>query len=81
MSSIMSQFALRMFDQSRFKINVIVQDLTLYDSMTVLCVRSLTLEGLMTFLNDLAHMLSSRRRCAERMFYQGHLNVKIKVQV
>jgi len=44
--------------------------------MTVLRVRSILLEGLVTFWNDFAQMLSTMRRCAECNFVQVNFKVK-----
>jgi len=47
--------------------------------MAVLRVHFSTIEGLVAFWNDLAHMLYTLRRCAESIFDQGPFKVKVIV--
>jgi len=68
MSSIMSQCAIHMFDQSRFKVKVIVQCLTLYDCTSCPLYIFWTLQ-----------MSSKMSQCVVRMFDQGQVKVIVQL--
>jgi len=76
-SSMISRCALRMFDQGRFKVKVVVQGLTLYDCSFV---RSLSFEPEVGFTINSAQMSTMISQCAVHMFDKGHIKIKGIVQ-